>query len=224
MTTLLALNGCEGRTSTLQTAGPAARVIADLWWVMLIGSVLIFGMVMVLLVLAFVRRRPAAEADEAGQVRVWIIALGLGFPMVVLAVLLGFGLVIGERLLPRSGGDTVQVGAQGQRWVWTFTYDDAPGRVTEDVLHIPAGRPVDVAVTTVDVIHSFWVPRLAGKLDAIPGRTNVLRIEADTPGDFQGLSAEFSGEGYTWFGFIVRAHDPTDWTAFINGETEEMTE
>jgi heme/copper-type cytochrome/quinol oxidase subunit 2 len=220
VTTLLALNGCAGASSTLQTAGPAAGVIAQLWWAMLIGAVLIFGLVMVLLLLAFMRRRPAAVADEGGQVRVWIIALGLGFPMVVLAVLLGFGLVIGERLLPRDADDTVQMGAQGQRWVWTFTYADAPGRVTEGILHIPAGRPVDVTITTADVIHSFWVPRLAGKLDAIPGRANVLRIEADAPGDYQGLSAEFSGTEYAAFRFTLRAHDGAGWAAFIREETE----
>lgn len=220
----MALNGCEGATSTLQTAGPAARVIADLWWAMLIGSVLIFVLVMALLLLAFVRRKPAVEADEGGQVRVWIIALGLAFPMVVLAVLLGFGLVIGERLLPRDDGNVVQVGAEGQRWVWTFSYADAPGRLTEDILHIPAGQPVDVSITTADVIHSFWVPRLAGKLDAIPGRANVLRIEADAPGDYQGLSAEFSGENYAAFGFTVRAHDAAGWADFITGQTQEMIE
>lgn len=206
--------------STLDAAGPAARAIAALWWAMLIGSVLIFGLVMGLVALAFWRRRPAAPGDEDRQLRVWIIGLGLGFPMIVLAILLGFGLVIGERLLPRDDGDVVQVGAQGQRWVWTFTYQDAPGQVTQDILHIPAGRPVDVAVTTADVIHSFWVPRLAGKRDAIPGRANLLRIEADAPGDYQGLSAEFSGTNYAGFGFTVRAHDAAGWAAFIAGGTQ----
>jgi cytochrome c oxidase subunit II len=223
VTTLLALNGCAGATSTLDTAGPAARVIADLWWGMLIGSVLIFGLVMALILLAFRTRQPAA-ADETRQIKVWIIALGLAFPLVVLAALLAFGLVIGERLLPRVSGDVVQVGAEGQRWSWTFTYEDAPDQPTEDVLHIPAGRPVDVAITTADVIHSFWVPRLAGKLDAIPGRTNVLRIEADDPGVYQGLSAEFSGEGYTSFTFTVIAHDAAGWDAFVSGNLEDIPE
>jgi len=187
---------------------------------MLVGAVLIFVMVMGLLVLAFRPRRTRADTGEDNGVRVWIIALGLVFPMVVLAVLLGFGLVIGERLLPREDADVVQVSAQGQRWVWTFSYQDAPGRVTEDILHIPAGQPVDVSITTADVIHSFWVPRLAGKRDAIPGRANVLRIEADAPGDYRGLSAEFSGENYAAFGFTVRAHDAAGWADFMSGETE----
>ena len=108
----------------------------------------------------------------------------------------------------------VTVGAEGRRWVWTFTYDDAPAQATDGILHIPAGRPVDVAITTTDVIHSFWVPRLAGKLDAIPGRVNILRIEADAPGTYQGVSAEFSGVGYDRFTFSVIAHDAADGTLF----------
>lgn len=185
---------------------------------MLVGATLIFGLMMVLLALAF-RPRPR-PGENAGQVRVWIIALGLAFPMVVLLALLTVALAVGERLLPRDTAQAVQVTAEGRRWSWSFGYADAPGRGTEDVLHIPAGRPVDVAVTSADVIHSFWVPRLAGKLDAIPGQVNVLRIEADAPGTYRGLSAEFSGPGYDHFSFRVTAHDPAGWAAFIGGDAE----
>ena len=120
-------------------------------------------------------------------------------------------------LLPRADGEAVSVRAEARRWSWSFTYDDAPALVTEDVLHIPAGRPVDVSITTADVIHSFWVPRLAGKLDAIPGHVNVLRLVADAPGDYAGVSAEFSGPGYAWHDFTVRALAPGDWDAFLAG-------
>lgn len=217
----MALIGCEGSTSTLQSAGPAAQIIANLWWVMFIGAGLIFGLMMVLLLLAY-RAKPAAQSNsgEAAQhVRIWVLSLGLGFPVVVLLSLLAYALVVGERLLPREDG-AVQVAAQAKRWTWTFAYEDAPGLHTQDVLHIPAGRPVDVAVSSADVIHSFWVPRLAGKLDAIPGRVNVLRIEADNPGSYQGLSAEFAGSGYDHFTFTVTAHDAAGWADFIGGETE----
>jgi heme/copper-type cytochrome/quinol oxidase subunit 2 len=153
-------------------------------------------------------------------VRVWIVGLGLAFPMVVLAALLAYGLAVGEGLIPREGADVIHVGAQARRWVWTFTYDDAPGQETQGTLHIPAGRPVDVAITTTDVIHSFWVPRLAGKLDAIPGHVNILRIEADRPGTYEGVSAEFSGAGYDGFTFTVIAHDDAGWDTFRKGDPE----
>lgn len=199
----------------MDPGGPAARAIATLWWVMLAGAVLIFALVMVLLALAFRKRAPAV--NEARHERLWVIKLGIAFPVVVLLALLGYGLVVGERLLPRAGPEVVSVGAEARRMAWTFTYDDAPGLITENVLHIPAGRPVDVAVTTADVIHSFWVPRLAGKIDAIPGHVNVLRIEADEPGVYAGRSAEFSGPGYDHFAFTLVAHDADGWESFVTG-------
>jgi heme/copper-type cytochrome/quinol oxidase subunit 2 len=212
--TPLVLAGCEGALSTVDPAGPAARHIATLWWVMLAGSAVIFTLVMGLLAAAFLRRRPSGGQ---GSTRFWIVGLGIAFPMVVLAALLGYGLFIGERLLPREGAGVVSVRAEARRWSWSFAYDGAPEVVTENVLHIPAGRPVDVAITTADVIHSFWVPRLAGKLDAIPGHVNVLRIQADAPGRYPGQSAEFSGEGYAGHKFVVIVHDAAQWERFLAG-------
>lgn len=218
-TTFALLAGCEKRLSTVHPAGPAAETIATLWWVMLIGATLIFLFVVGLLVMAF-RRSPVLESseEEDPRERFWIVGLGLGFSLSVLAALLVYGLFVGERLLPRGGPEVVSVGAEGRQWDWRFTYADATGLVTEGTLHIPAGRPVDVAVTSIDVIHSFWVPRLAGKLDAIPGHINVLRIEAWEPGEYAGISAEFNGRGYEEHEFLVVAHDPAGWQAFLRGE------
>ncbi|RVV99098.1 hypothetical protein EKE94_08385 [Mesobaculum littorinae] len=151
----------------------------------------------------------------------FVIGLGLAFPLAVLAALLAYGLVVGERLMPRAGPDTVTVSAEGRQWDWRFGYADAPGIETRDVLHIPAATPVDVRITTVDVVHSFWVPRLAGKLDAVPGHTNVLRIEADAPGRYAGLGAEYNGPGYLGHDFTVIAHGPADWQAFLRGDITE---
>ncbi|WP_075219445.1 cytochrome c oxidase subunit II [Acuticoccus yangtzensis] len=223
MATLLALSGCGGPLSMLDPAGPAARDIATLWWVMLVGALLIFVFVLALVVAAFRRPRTAAPThsprDEAARERLFVVTLGIAFPVVVLLALLAYGLVIGERLLPRDEPSVVRVDAQARRSTWDFTYPGL-GRTSRNVLHIPAGRPVDVAITTADVIHSFWVPRLAGKLDAIPGHINVLRIEADRPGTYSGLSAEFSGPGYSHFKFEVVAHDPAGWADFSEDGTE----
>ncbi len=209
MTTLIGLSGCKGEVSILDPAGSVARDIAGLWWVLLLGAVVIFVAVMALLAWAMVR--PQGRTSE----RVWFWGLGLAFPMLVLSALTVHGLVVGERLLARSAEGVVTVRAEARQWAWSFGYADAPGRVTEDLLHIPAGRPVDVEIGSVDVVHSFWVPRLAGKLDAIPGRINVLHLQADRPGDYAGVGAEFSGYGYLDHVFTVRAHDPAAWAAFL---------
>lgn len=182
---------------------------------MLAGAAAILLLVCALLTLAFLRRRSAT----APSTRTWILGGGILFPTVVLIALLGYGLVVGERLLPRENPRTVMVGAQAQRWYWTFTQPGNSGTIrTENVLNIPAGRPVDVELTTLDVIHAFWVPRLAGKMDAIPGHRNILRIEADAPGVYYGLCAEFCGTGHSRHGFRVVAHDEADWARFQAGE------
>lgn len=199
----------------MHPAGPAAEAIATLWWVLLAGAVAIFALTMALLALAF-RARPGGLAGRGGGL--WLGGFGIAFPLAVLAALLFYGLLIGERLLPRDAPGLVTVSAEARQWEWRFGYADLPGRVTDNVLHIPAGRPVDVRITSLDVVHSFWVPRLAGKLDAIPGHVNTLRIEAWEPGEYAGVSSEFSGAGYRGHRFDVIAHDAAGWDAFIAGE------
>lgn len=205
----------------LHPAGPAAFTIADLWWVMLTCALAIFFFVMALIFAALYRPpNPSVCGRNESGTRVWIWGLGVGFPLVTLAALTAYGLFIGERLLPREAPDLVTVQAQARQWAWTFRYGEDRAIATDGVLHIPAGRPVNVEITSTDVIHSFWVPRLAGKLDAIPGHVNVLRIEAALPGTYGGQSAEFSGRGYREHVFTVEAHDAASWATFLAEGTQ----
>jgi len=214
-TTALALGGCSGPLSTLDTAGSAAASIATLWWAMLAGAAVLTVLVMTLLALAF-RRRPA---PAPGGTRLWIGGLGVAMPSTVLLVLLGFALALGEQTIARKAADVVVVEASAHQWYWDFRHPGMAGEiVTRDVLHIPAGRPVDLRLEAHDVIHSFWVPRLAGKMDAIPGHVNVIRIDAKEPGRFEGQCAEFCGLGHAGHRFRVVAHDAAGWAAFQRGE------
>ncbi|WP_333829285.1 cytochrome c oxidase subunit II [Pararhodobacter sp.] len=196
------LAGCDGPLSALNPAGPVAQDVAWLWWAMLAGAGLITLMVGVLVALGFGRPRDIPE-------RRWTIALGLWFSVAVLGAVLAAALWVGERILPRDDG-AVQVQAHAFQWGWRFTQPGADGEPVEtiDILYIPAGQPVDVLVTSEDVIHAFWVPRLAGKIDAIPGRTNRLRLLADTPGSHDGLCAEFCGLGHSVMRFQLIAYPP----------------
>ncbi len=202
--------GCAESLSTLAPAGPAAEAIAGLWWAMLAGSAAIFLLVMGLLALSFLRRTPRASE------RMWLVGGGLVFPTIVLAVLLAFGLVIGERLLPKGRAE-VTIEAHAAQWSWTFRQNGARAPIERvGRLDIPAGRPVDVRISSADVIHSFWVPRLAGKTDAIPGKVNTQRIEASQPGVYAGQCAEYCGVGHAGMRFTVIVHDAASWSAFVN--------
>jgi cytochrome c oxidase subunit 2 len=206
-----ALAGCGGPLSTLDPSGPAAASIATLWWVMLAGSAALFALVMVLF--ALVLRRPG-WGSGIPPAR-WIMFGGLVLPATVLPPLVAYALIAGERLSPLPRGAPPRIEATGQRWIWTFRYPDYGEIETKSVMHLPAGVPVDVVVTSLDVIHAFWIPRLAGKIDAVPGHVNLLRIQADVPGRYQGLCNEFCGSGHSGMRFEVIVHPAADFSAAI---------
>lgn len=183
---------------------------------MLGGAALLTLLTLTLLALAFRRRNGGAGKTNSG---LWLGGLGLAMPSVILLGLLGYALMLGERTIARPARNVVVVEATGHQWYWTFRQPGAAGAIaTRDVLHIPAGRPVDVRIASADVIHSFWVPRLGGKMDAIPGLVNTLRIETTDPGLFEGQCAEFCGLHHTSNRFRVMAHDAAGWAAFQRGE------
>src|SRR5262249_8094370 len=149
---LATLPGCTGPLSTLDPAGPAGASIASLWWVMLAGSAVLFALVMTLFVLAI--QRPGWGASVSpGR---WLVLGGLAAPAVILLPLIAQALVTGERLLPLPGHAPMRIEAIGQQWNWTFRYPDHGGVETKNVLHIPAGTPIDILVSSQDVIHAFW--------------------------------------------------------------------
>ena len=201
------LAGCAGPLSTLDPTGPAAAAIARMWWVMLAGSVVLFVLMMGLFALSWLRPGWA----RAMPPQRWVVLGGLALPAVVLVPLVAYALVTGERLLPLPGSSPPRIEVNAERWRWTFRYPGHDGAASEAVLHLPAGVPVDLAITSSDVIHSLWIPRLAGKLDAIPGRVNVLRLQADTPGRYAGQCAEFCGVGHTTMRFEVVVHQAAEY-------------
>jgi cytochrome c oxidase subunit 2 len=129
----------------------------------------------------------------------------------VLTALLIYGLSLTRHLSDPIKGDELRIRITGEMWWWRVAYLGPGGReVVQDAneLHIPAGRPVVLELQSADVIHSFWVPRLSGKLDMIPGRRNLMRIQADRPGIYGGQCAEFCGGPHALMGFTVIAHAP----------------
>jgi cytochrome c oxidase subunit 2 len=206
------LSGCAGDLSTLEPAGPAAAAIARLWWIMLAGSAVLFLGVGAVLVVAW--RSPAwLGRAPARRLVVWG---GLVMPSVVLTALVTTAFALGEALLMRSDQPPLRIEAAARMWSWDFRYPG--GGVTENVLHLPVGRDIEFVVTSADVIHGFWVPRLGGKIDAIPGHVNRIRLRADRPGRYGGVCAEFCGEGHSAMRFTVEAHPADDYAAVLARE------
>jgi cytochrome c oxidase subunit II len=199
---LLLLPACAGEFSTLEPAGPAAARVAELWWVMFAGAVLILTGVVAVVIYALKRDRPVPHFSD-GRV---LVGWGLVFPFFTLFALMVFAFLRGEQLLARPDPDISLIEVQSDQWSWTFTYPG--GARTTGVLHVPAGETFHVNVSSADVIHSFWVPRLGGKIDAIPGKVNWMALRADEPGIYRGVCAEYCGIGHAHMMFEVHAHSP----------------
>lgn len=195
----------------LNPAGPFAEPLNTLTWGLLLMATVV--MIVVLAALAMALFAPRSWRQRLGGERlIWIA--GLGFPVVALSVLLIWGLSLTSKLseAPRPGDLRVRV--TGEMWWWRVAYIDPAGREhfqDANEIHIPVGRTVAIELESTDIIHSFWVPRLAGKLDMIPGRRNVLRIQADKPGIYSGQCAEYCGGAHALMAFVVVAHAPEDY-------------
>lgn len=215
--TTLLLAGCEGPFSTLDPAGPAARDVAVLWWAMFAVAALVLLAVAGLWLYAAGRRRAVADERQAARTGLhWIVGGGLLLPGVAIVTLLWFGIPVGHRMLPLPVGEDgiLRVDVTAHQWRWEVVYRQWDIRL-EDEIHVPVGAPVDIHLTSADVIHSFWVPRLGGKLDAMPGRTNVLRIQADRAGTYRGQCAEFCGVDHAHMKFTVTAHPATAFDTWL---------
>ncbi|MBZ2205669.1 cytochrome c oxidase subunit II [Massilia soli] len=199
---LLLLTGCEGIQSTLSPRGPAAAEIAHISWIMFIGAALILLVVMVLALYALYRDPDKRIAVSASKL---IFAGGVAFPTITLTALLVYGVwSMGSIRVDPQPELTIDV--IGNQWWWEVQYQrDTPGAgfTTANEIRVPVGAKVRLRLHSNDVIHSFWVPNLAGKMDVIPGHINTLLIQADKEGTFRGQCAEFCGAQHARMAFFV---------------------
>ena len=199
----------------LDPAGPYAGSITTLSWVLFALGIVVTAAVLAALYFALFGSRET-QRKLGGTRAIWIG--GVAFPVVVLGALLVWGLTLTRDLSDAITGDELRVRVTGEMWWWRVAYLDADGRtVVEDAneLHIPAGQPVVLELESGDVLHSFWVPRLSGKLDMIPGRRNLMRIQADAPGVYGGQCAEYCGGPHALMGFAVVAHEPDQYARLM---------
>lgn len=209
-----ALSACSATQSAFAPRGEEATQVHLLFWVLTWGAAAIFLGVLALTLLAMrgpddLRRRLARHG--------FIIGGGLAFPILILAAVLGYGLlVMSSRASVEDGPGRLRVTITGEQWWWRvqYTLPDGTRFDSANELHIPVGTPVPVELRTADVIHSFWAPSLAGKLDMIPGRTNVITLTATEPGVSRGQCAEYCGGAHAFMSFHVVASTPEDFDAW----------
>lgn len=224
------LTGCvQGPLSALDPASGVTRSVATLWWSMAIGTGVVLLFMLGLATLAI--RQDPPRAPDRRRVRLLLLAGGIGLPSVVIAVLLSVALRIEQAQWPPGAKDEAatafHVDVVAHQWWWEARYtggsvENSNGRGgavenshgplprSVNVIHVPAGVPVHLRIMATDVIHAFWVPRIAGKLDAVPGRVNRLRILVDEPGEYAGVCAEYCGDGHAGMRFTLVAHEPAD--------------
>ena len=215
---VVALAGCSGPRSILDPAGPAAQGIADIWWVMFTGAVVIWILVVTFVLIALFRGRDTQALAKPQRL---IVGGGVVLPTVVLGALLVWGTLDSARLTGIGERPEAVIEVTAHQWFWEFRYLDGDDNViamSHDELAMPLGRMVEFRVTSADVIHSFWIPRLGGKMDAIPGRVNHLRLRADHDGGatpIRGQCAEFCGLAHALMHFDVEVLDDHGWADWL---------
>jgi cytochrome c oxidase subunit 2 len=212
---VLPVAGCVGVQSALDPRGLEADSIALLSWI-LFG---VMAAVMALIVaLTWLALRGRGRLREALAREGAVIAGGIVFPAVVLTGLLTYGIWL---MRPVTAGDagTVRIEVVGEQWWWRVTYlSEGTAFATANEVSIPTGRDVEVTLRSADVIHSFWVPSLAGKVDMIPGRTTRLRLHASVPGVSRGQCAEYCGGPHALMAFTVTAMPDAEFAAWSRRE------
>ncbi len=244
---LTLLSGCSklhqvfslsGPQSTMAAEGPVARAQWDLFMVTVYVTMFIFIVVGTVLAYAQIKFRAKTEAEEHAPVAA---EAGHGNPFVEIGLIAGSVILLVFIAIPtvkdiwytydvpqvdKDSGNAMEVTATGYQWWFKFEYPaeqvkgpsgEAP-LSTGNELVVPAGMAVRVNLRTVDVIHSFWIPKLAGKVDMMPNRANHLWFKADKPGYYYGQCAEYCGESHAIMRFRVIALKPSDYAKWLENQ------
>lgn len=217
----LFLAGCAEAPSALDPRGFGAAEIATLWWISFgLGTAVFLVVTGLLLYIIFVRARRAdslARENHPADGRLWIWVGGIIVPLIILAIFLFFNLRTLNALASPDTPPTVTIEVVGRQWWWEVRYPDE-GITTANEIHIPVGQPVQIRLTSADVIHSFWIPQLHGKIDMNPGQLNSMWLQADEPGVYRGICAEFCGIQHARMQFLVIAAPPEGFQTWLERE------
>jgi cytochrome c oxidase subunit II len=231
--TIMSTAACAPFPSLCQAASPMdflhadgrmGKTILPLTQGLLIVSAVVVVIVAVLVLIAVLRggrtgavaETPLTESDAKG----WI-SIGVGLSTVVLVGLVVWTSVTMARIANPPSPPALSIEVRGHQWWWEFAYlNDDPSKtfVTANEIHIPVGKPVRFALKSEDVIHTFWVPSLGGKIQLIPGQTNVTWLEADKPGVYRGQCSQYCGQQHAHMVFSIIADPPAAFDAWRDGQ------
>jgi len=191
------LSGCGATTDFI--SHPASSITSrqsDLYMVTLIMAAVIFVIVeggIIISVTRFRRRKDDTSEPRQNHGNISLEIIWTAIPMVLVIILFVFTLnTMNAIAAPQPSPNDIKVNVVGHQWWWEFNYPDL-GITTANELFIPVDTPVQITLTSADVVHSFWIPQLAGKTDAVPGQVNHMWINANHPGTFEGQCSEFCG-------------------------------
>ena len=219
VTAALASAGCTGVQSALEPSGYHADRIASLfWWMTGVGAVV--WLFVIALALYYVR---TARGEKNHRRDAWlIVGGGVVFPTITLTILLAYGLAMIPETVARAPEGSLQVSVTGEQWWWRVRYvrEDGSAVVLANEIRLPVGEPTQFRLDSDNVIHSFWIPSLGGKMDMIPGRITWLRLQPQRTGTFRGACAEYCGTSHALMSFYVEVMEKAafeDWLAHQAG-------
>lgn len=227
---VVVLPGCSGAQSALSAAGDQATDLQTLFWLIVGVCTVMFLLVLAFLTLGIWRRRPA-ETDEKTEIAppdhgllraLWLWAGGIVTGLVVLIIA---SFLTDRALVASDASAQVEVRVTAHQWWWRIEYRDRAGQdawiETANELHLPVDQTARVFLVSGDVIHSFWVPNLAGKMDVIPGKNNALALTPRRMGWFRGQCTEFCGMQHAHMGLDVKVETAEDFASWLQRQKQE---
>jgi cytochrome c oxidase subunit 2 len=199
--------------AALDPAGPFAQPLTELSWLLI---VLMFAVLGVVIAFTLTAVFAGARLKRLVAGRGMVVAGGLIFPTVVVTALLIWSLGITGKVTSHAEPGDLRIRVTGEMWWWRVHYLDGENVLfeTANEIHIPVGRSVAFELRSNDVIHAFWIPQLGGKMDMVPGRTNVLRLQSDREGVFRGQCTEYCGSAHALMAMEVVATPAAEFEAW----------
>jgi cytochrome c oxidase subunit II len=209
----------------LTGSGPVAALQARLGWWLLIVSAIVIAVITLLVLGSALLRRSRSESRAIGTAEAglrWVVVGGMIVPAIILVLTFAFTIATENATAapPRNAAMTLEI--IGHRWWWEVRYGGQPSQtfVTANEIHVPVGVPVRLELSSADVIHSFWIPQLAGKTDVVPGERNVAWLQADKPGVYRGACTEYCGLQHANMAAFVVAESPGQFAQWVQSQRD----